>query len=120
VTSENYFFAGAAGAAGAGAGAGAGAAAGAGAGAGAGASALGAAAGFCSSAFLQPTTANDNAAKKNREKITANTFFIETPPYNEIENYRGTPPIGFFHKSLFPPCQDIMSRKWLIRRQEIG
>jgi hypothetical protein len=80
--SGNYFLAGAAGAAGAGTGAGAGAGAGtgAGAGAGAGASTLGAAAGFCSSAFLQPTTAKDNAAKKNRGKITTDTFFIETPP----------------------------------------
>jgi hypothetical protein len=25
---------------------------------------------------LHPTTAKDNAAKKNREKMTANTFFI--------------------------------------------
>jgi hypothetical protein len=69
------YFAGAAGAAGAGAGAAG--ASGAGAGAGAGASAaFGASAGFCSSAFLHPTTAKDNAAKKNSEKITANTFFI--------------------------------------------
>jgi hypothetical protein len=61
------YLAGAAGAAGAGA---AGAA-------GAGASAaFGASAGFCSSAFLHPTTAKDNAAKKNSEKMTANTFFI--------------------------------------------
>jgi len=73
----NYLVAGAAGAAGAGAGAAGAAGAGAAGAAGAGASAaFGASAGFCSSAFLHPTTAKDNAAKKNSEKMTANTFFI--------------------------------------------
>jgi hypothetical protein len=71
------YLAGAAGAAGAGAGAAGASGAGAAGAAGAGASAaFGASAGFCSSAFLHPTTAKDNAAKKNNEKMTANTFFI--------------------------------------------
>jgi hypothetical protein len=65
------------GAAGAGAGAASGAGAGAASGAGAGASVT-PASGFCSSCFLQPTTANDKVTKKSREKITAKIFFIDT------------------------------------------
>jgi hypothetical protein len=30
---------------------------------------------------LHPTTAKDNAATKNSEKITANTFFMCKPPF---------------------------------------
>jgi hypothetical protein len=56
-------------------------------GAGAG-SALGA--GFGSSAFLHPTTAKDNAAKKNSEKMTANTFFMCKPPFRN-SNSRDLP-----------------------------
>jgi hypothetical protein len=48
-----------------------------GAGAGAGASVLAGSAGFCSSAFLQPITANDNVTKKSTERIIENTFFIQ-------------------------------------------
>ncbi len=83
-----YFVAGAAGAAGAGAGAGAGAASGAGAGAGAGAAVS---AGFCSSAFLQPTTANDKVTKKSMERIIADTFFINmSPPFANFTTRRQT------------------------------
>jgi hypothetical protein len=66
------------------AGAGAGVASGAGVAAGAGAGAV-FAAGFCSSAFLHPTTAKDNAAKKNSEKMTANTFFMGAPPFKNVD-----------------------------------
>jgi hypothetical protein len=86
---EYYFVAGAGAAPGAGAGVAgagavppAGAGPGAGAGAGAGASTFGAS-GFGSSAFLQPMTAKENVTKKSRERIRANTFFINlSPPFN--------------------------------------
>lgn len=82
----NYFVAGAAGAAGAGAGAGVASGAGAGAGAGTGTAVS---AGFCSSAFLQPTTANDNVTKKSMERIIANTFFINmSPPFTDFTSER--------------------------------
>jgi hypothetical protein len=87
--------AGAAGAAGA-----AGVASGAGAGAGA---AVGA--GFCSSAFLHPTTAKDNAATKNREIMTANTFFIWAPPFYMMA-LRDIPRIAALNKSQLFSCQD--------------
>jgi hypothetical protein len=75
----SYFVAGAAGAAGA-----AGVASGAGAGVAAGAGAV-VSAGFCSSAFLQPTTANDNVTKKSRERMIANTFFMnKSPPFTDF------------------------------------
>jgi hypothetical protein len=73
---RSYFVAGAAGAAGVASGAGAGVAAGAGA---------AVSAGFCSSAFLQPTTAKDNVTKKSRERMIADTFFINTsPPFTDF------------------------------------
>lgn len=50
------------------------------AGAGAGASVLAGSAGFCSSAFLQPTTANENVTTKSSERMMANTFFIKASP----------------------------------------
>ncbi|MDO9586032.1 MAG: hypothetical protein Q7I93_06070 [Syntrophales bacterium] len=75
-SNRRNYFAGATGAAGA---AGAGAS-------GAGAAGTGvstAASGFCSSAFLQPTTANDNVTKKSRDRKTAHIFFIDvSPPFN--------------------------------------
>ncbi len=74
-----------AGAAGA-AGAAPGVASGAGAGAGAGVSVAGA--GCCSSAFLHPTTANDNVTKKSRERIMENIFFIDvSPPFKDFHTY---------------------------------
>jgi len=85
-----YFVAGASGAAGAAGAAGAGAAGAAGvpsgaagaAGAGAGVSAL--VSGFCSSAFLQPTTAKDKVTNKSRERIRENIFFIDvSPPFKK-------------------------------------
>ena len=83
---QYYFVAGAAGAAGASGAAGApgaGVASGAGAGAGAGAG-VSTAAGFCSSAFLHPTTANDNVTTKSRERKIANIFFIDVHLLSKI------------------------------------
>jgi hypothetical protein len=58
-----------------------------GAGAGAGATTtFGGSAGFCSSAFLQPTTANENVTKKSRDRMIAKTFFINlSPPFNDFK-----------------------------------
>jgi hypothetical protein len=104
---DHYFVAGAAGAAGAGAGAGAASGAGAGAGAGAAVSA-----GFCSSAFLQPTTANDNVTKKSMERIIANTFFINmSPPFADFKRERHIISLygdsrRYETYSLFLACQD--------------
>jgi hypothetical protein len=57
-----------------------------GAGAGAGAATFGGSAGFCSSAFLQPTTANENVTKKSRDRMIAKTFFINlSPPFNDFK-----------------------------------
>jgi hypothetical protein len=57
-----------------------------GAGAGAGAATFGGSAGFCSSAFLQPTTANENVTKKSRDRMIAKTFFINlSPPFNNFK-----------------------------------
>jgi hypothetical protein len=42
--------------------------------------------GFGSSAFLQPTTANDTVAKKSTEIIRANNFFIDaSPPFKNFQ-----------------------------------
>jgi hypothetical protein len=42
--------------------------------------------GFGSSAFLQPTTANDTVAKKSTEIIKANNFFIDvSPPFKNFQ-----------------------------------
>ncbi|MDO8722764.1 MAG: hypothetical protein Q7J31_11170, partial [Syntrophales bacterium] len=60
--------------------------AGAGAGAGSGAGVSTVAAGVCSSAFLHPTTANDNVTKKSRERIIENVFFIDgLPPFKDFK-----------------------------------
>jgi hypothetical protein len=90
---SNYF-AGAAGAAvaaasgAAGAAVAAGTAVAAGAGVAAGASTFGVSAGFCSSAFLQPTTAIDREAKKSTLTKMANIFFIKAyPPFTNFPNF---------------------------------
>ncbi len=94
---EYYFVAGAAGAAGAAglaSGAGAPGAAGlaSGAGAGAGAGAGVSTAGFCSSAFLHPTTVNENVPKRSRARKIANVFFIDvSPPFKDFQS-SGTKP----------------------------
>jgi hypothetical protein len=77
---NNYFVAGATGAVGI-----AGAV---GAGATVGASTFGVSAGFCSSAFLQPTTARDREAKKSTLTKMANIFFIKAhPPFTDFSNF---------------------------------
>ncbi len=49
------------------------------------------AAGFCSSAFLQPTTANDNVTKKSRERKMENIFFMDvSPPFKDFQKRRVT------------------------------
>jgi len=86
---SNYLAAGAASGTGAASGAGAGAASGAGAGAasGAGASTAGASAGAVSSAFLQPTTANDSEATNSIATKIANIFFINRePPFKDFRD----------------------------------
>jgi hypothetical protein len=86
---SNYFAAGAAGTAvAAGAAVAAGTAVAAGAGVAAGASTFGVSAGFCSSAFLQPTTARDREAKKSTLTKMANIFFIKAyPPFTNFPNF---------------------------------
>jgi hypothetical protein len=74
--------------AGTGAGSGAGAGAGSGAGAGAVVPVTASPSGFCSSAFLQPITANDTVAKKSRERIKANNLFINaSPPFKNFKHW---------------------------------
>jgi hypothetical protein len=67
-------------------------------------------AGFCSSAFLQPTTASDNVKKKSVERIIADTFFIDmSPPFTDFNADAGLQ-MHDRHRlikyALFLPCQD--------------
>jgi hypothetical protein len=88
---------------------GAGAGAAGAAGAGAGSSFFTSSAGFCSSAFLQPTTAKDNVAKKTAEITNAKTFFIECHLLSIIYTHFFLNPSNACESetyAFFLPCQD--------------